>query len=51
MNNGDFVMFAKDTTVNTSSLKGYYLSLFFENNSTVKAEMFQVSAETSASSQ
>lgn len=49
-NNGDFIMFAKDTTVNTSSLKGYYLELDFENDSKKKSEMFQVGVEMSASS-
>ena len=49
-NIGDFIMFAKDTTVNTSSLKGYYLELDFENDSKTKSEMFQVGVEMSASS-
>ena len=49
-NIGDFIMFGKDTTVNTSSLKGYYLELDFENDSKKKSEMFQVGVEISASS-
>ena len=49
-NVGDFIMFGKDTTVNTSSLKGYYLELDFENDSKKKSEMFQVGVEMSASS-
>ena len=48
--NGDFISFAKDKTINTSSLVGYYASVNFVNNSKVKAELFSVGSEISESS-
>jgi len=48
--NGDFISFAKDKTINTSSLVGYYASVNFVNNSKVKAELFSVGSEVSESS-
>ena len=47
---GDFISFAKDKTVNTSSLVGYYASVNFVNNSHDKVELFSVGSEISESS-
>ena len=49
-NNGDYISFAKDKKVNTSSLLGYYASVNFVNNSTNKVELFSVGSEISESS-
>ena len=46
----DFIFFAKDKRVNTSSLLGYYASVNFVNNSTKKAELFAIGSEISESS-
>ena len=46
----DFVFFAKDNTVNSSSLLGYFSSVKFKNNSKKKAELFSVACEISPSS-
>ena len=46
----DYVMFAKNHAVNTSSLLGYYADVKFENNSTEKAELFSVNSEITESS-
>ena len=37
-----FIMFSKDNKANMSSLLGYYASVEFRNNSTDKAELFNV---------
>ena len=47
---GDYIMFAKDKTVNTSDLKGYYLEAEFFNNSKEKVELFAVGSEVVESS-
>ena len=47
---GDFISFAKNKTVNTSSLLGYYASVKFVNNSTDKIELFSIGSEISESS-
>ena len=47
---GDFISFAKDKSVNTSSLLGYYASVNFVNNSTSKIELFSVGSNISESS-
>ena len=47
---GDFISFAKDKQVNTSSLLGYYASVNFVNNSPKKAELFAIGSEISESS-
>jgi len=47
---GDYISFAKDKRVNTSSLLGYYASVNFVNNSVKKAEIFSVGSEISESS-
>jgi hypothetical protein len=49
-NVGDFIFFAKDKQVNTSSLLGYYASVNFVNNSTKKAELFAIGSEVVQSS-
>ena len=46
----DFIMFAKDTSVNISGLVGYYAEVQMRNNSTEKAEMFSIGSEISPSS-
>jgi hypothetical protein len=48
--NGDFVSFAKDKRVNTSSLLGYYADVKFVNDSTGKIELFAIGSEISESS-
>jgi len=48
---GSFISFAKDKSVNTSSLLGYYASVNFVNNSKkTNVELFSVGAEVSQSS-
>jgi len=47
---GDYISFAKNKRVNTSSLLGYYASVNFVNNSTNKVELFSVGSEISESS-
>ena len=46
----NYYFFAKNHTINTSSLVGYYADVKFENNSTEKAELFAVSSEVTESS-
>jgi len=47
---GDFISFAKDKRVNTSSLLGYYASVNFVNNSPDKIELFSVGSDVAESS-
>jgi len=47
---GDYILFAKDRLVNTSSLRGYFASAKFENDSKEYAELFAVSSEITESS-
>ena len=47
---GDYISFAKDKTVNTSSLLGYYASVKFVNNSQEKIELFSIGSEIQESS-
>ena len=47
---GDFILFAKNSVVNTSSLLGYYADVKLENNSRVKAEIFSIGSEVTESS-
>ena len=47
---GDFLMFSKDKTVNTSGLAGYYAEATFKNDSVFKAELFSVSSDIEISS-
>ena len=48
--NGDYIMFAKNKVVNSSSLAGYYADVEFVNYSTNKIELYSVSSEFSQSS-
>ena len=47
---GDFIFFAKDRTINESSIVGYYGEVTFSNNSLEKAEMFAAACEIVGSS-
>tara|TARA_Y100001963_G_C6577642_1_gene351852 strand:- start:58 stop:552 length:495 start_codon:yes stop_codon:yes gene_type:complete len=47
---GSFIMFSKDNKANMSSLLGYYANAQFRNNSTDKAELFNVGTEVFESS-
>ena len=47
---GDFIMFLKDTRVNTSGIKGYFAKAKFINDSNQPAELFAVSSEINESS-
>lgn len=46
----DYIMFAKNKEVNSSSLKGYYAEVKFVNNSREKVELFSIGSEVSESS-
>ena len=46
----DFIMFAKDSSVNLSGLVGYFAEVTIKNNSTEKAEMYCVASEITPSS-
>jgi len=46
----DFIMFAKDSSVNISGLVGYFAEVELRNNSTEKAEIFAISSGISVSS-
>ena len=46
----DFLMFQKDTSVNNTSLLGYFAEVKLVNNSTEKAELFALSSEIGLSS-
>jgi len=47
---GAFIMFAKDRSVNMSSLLGYYAKFRIRNNSQDKAEMYSIAVDTTESS-
>tara|TARA_R100001082_G_C4233702_1_gene104340 strand:+ start:57 stop:437 length:381 start_codon:yes stop_codon:yes gene_type:complete len=47
---GSYIFFAKNNKINTSSIKGYYNSVTFKNNSTIKAELFSTACEIVESS-
>lgn len=47
---GDFILFSQDSSVNESSLKGYFADVTFTNNSNKMAELFAVSSEIALSS-
>ena len=49
-NNGDFLMFGKDSSINISGLVGYFAEVYIKNNSREKAEMYSVSSEITPSS-
>jgi len=42
---GDFILFSKDNKVNMTSVLGYYAKVKVRNDSTSKAEMFNISAD------
>ena len=46
----DFIMFAKDRSVNMSSLLGYFAKFRIRNNSTSKSEMYSLSVDVTESS-
>ena len=46
----DYIFFSKENKVNTGDLKGYFAEVKFENNSSEKAEMFQVTMDVEQSS-
>ena len=46
----NYIMFAKEKKVNTTSLLGYYADIQFVNNSKKKAELFSVGSEITESS-
>ena len=46
----DYIMFAKNKEVNSSSLIGYYAEVEFKNWSTSPVELFSISSEVSESS-
>jgi hypothetical protein len=46
----DFIMFAKDSSINLSGLVGYYAEVYIKNNSTEKAEMFSIASGITPSS-
>lgn len=46
----DFILFAKDNVVNSSSILGYYSELKFENNSNENFELYSVNFEVTESS-
>lgn len=47
---GDFIFFVKNNLTEMASIKGYYNSVTFENNSTNHAELFSVACGTTVSS-
>tara|TARA_R100000458_G_C8276343_1_gene251627 strand:+ start:2057 stop:2476 length:420 start_codon:yes stop_codon:yes gene_type:complete len=47
---GSYVFFGKNHEVNASSMKGYYNSIKFENNSKRKAELFAATCSIESSS-
>lgn len=49
-NPDDFIMFAKDRSVNMSSLLGYYAKFRIRNNSQDEAEMYSIAVDTTESS-
>ena len=47
---GNFIMFAKDRSVNMSSLLGYFAKFRIRNNSQDKAEMYSIAVDVTESS-
>lgn len=47
---GSYIFFAKNNIINTSSIKGYYNSVTFKNDSTIEAELFSTACEIVESS-
>jgi len=50
IDNTKFILFAKKTEVNKSSLKGYYADVTFENHSNTYVELFAISSDIALSS-
>ena len=48
--NNSYIFFAKDNTINTSGLLGYFAEINFSNDSTEHAELFAVNSEIFISS-
>ena len=48
--NDDYIMFAKNHIINTSSLVGYFASIRLENNAKDRVELFSVGSEITESS-
>jgi hypothetical protein len=46
----DYYFFAKDNSVNLTSITGYYAEVEFKNNSTKKAELFATACDVVESS-
>jgi hypothetical protein len=46
----DYIMFAKNNSVNTSGIKGYYAEVSLVNDATVPVELFSIGAGISESS-
>tara|TARA_R100000808_G_scaffold12724_2_gene31515 strand:- start:1907 stop:2293 length:387 start_codon:yes stop_codon:yes gene_type:complete len=46
----DYIMFAKDKVINTTSLIGYYAEVKFVNDSKEEAELFSIGSEINESS-
>ena len=46
----DFIMFAKDSSINISGLTGYFAEVDIRNNSEDKAEIYCIASEISVSS-
>ena len=47
---GDFVLFKKNSNINKSGVMGYYAEVTFGNSATDKAELFSVSSQINESS-
>ena len=47
---GDYIMFAKNNSVNTSGIKGYYAEVSLINNAVIPVELFSIGAGISESS-
>jgi len=47
---GDFVLFKKDSLVNKSGVTGYYAEATFKNDAKIKAELFSASSQINESS-
>tara|TARA_R100001015_G_C4579569_1_gene136297 strand:- start:107 stop:463 length:357 start_codon:yes stop_codon:yes gene_type:complete len=47
---GNFIMFSKNKSANTSGLLGYYIDVKFSNNSKQKAELFVVGSDVTINS-
>ena len=50
INNGDYILFAKNIHANESGLKGYYADVTVENSSSKRTELFAISSEATLSS-